>query len=359
MTILFCGGGTLGPVTPLIAVLRRMKILDKELEFIWAGTPDGPERQIIEKEGLNFFEIPALKIPRYVSTNWIVWPFNFLKARSAAKKLINEERPDLVVSAGGFTGVPVIKMAKRKKIPCAIHQLDVLPGLANKLVARLCDLVTTSFRYEESPFFGITSERVPTPNRFSGVDVPSRTRAVNYFGLDETRPVIFIVGGGTGARSLNEAVWSILDQLLKKTQIIHMTGKGKGQIIPPQKKEVTSLAYVQKEFLTETEILNAYAAADLVISRAGIGGISDLSALSKPAIFVPIPDSQQEKNIENLLVEVVDQRKNFASNLYQKIATELEDDDCRINCGKRLHREFPTDDGTTLAKKWLELLPKK
>ncbi|MFH1620927.1 MAG: glycosyltransferase [Patescibacteria group bacterium] len=349
MTIAFCGGGTMGPVTPLIAVLRQMKKMNGDLKFIWIGTPGGPERQAVEAEGVNFFSIPVVKFPRYLSASWLSWPYKYLKAKAAAKKIIKDKRPDLIVSAGGFTGVPIMKVANSLGIPCVIHQLDAEPGLSNKSVTRLCASITTSYRYEKPPFPGIKSECVPTPNRFTDREVPLRMQAVDFFGLDESRPIIFVVGGGTGAAVLNEAVWSVMGELLKRTQIIHMTGKGKD-------KKIKKPGYYCREFFNEKELLNAYAAADLVVSRAGIGGISDLAALSRPAIFVPIPDSHQEKNLEKLSVEKVDQRKDFAKNLTKKIFELLSEDAYRQDCGKRLHEDFPTDNGSMLAKRWLGLI---
>jgi len=350
MTILFAGGGTMGPVTPLLAVLRAMRKRRPDLTFAWAGTPDGPERDVVAKDGVAFYPIPVAKLPRFLSAGWVTWPFRYINARRAAERVIKTVKPDLVASAGGFTSVPVMLAAHVKGIPCAIHQLDAEPGLSNKSVASFCDSVTTSFRYDLPPFRGVTSERVATPCRFSGVSVPDRKAAAASFGLNPTRPVVFIVGGGTGASSMNEAIWSVLDDLLKKTQIIHMTGKGKGN-------DVARIGYVQKEFLDEKEMLNAYAAADLVISRAGIGGISDLASLSKPAVFVPIPGSHQERNVDSLMVEVVKQGLDFPKRLLDKIIDILGDEEYRLKCGERLHDEFPTDDGTALAERWLMLVP--
>ncbi|MCI0478961.1 glycosyltransferase [Candidatus Uhrbacteria bacterium] len=349
ITVLFVGGGTMGPVTPLIAVMRRMRRRRPDLRFAWAGTPDGPEREVLKREGVEFFPIPVAKLPRHPGIAWLLWPFRYLKARRVAGKVVRTVRPSLIASAGGFTGVPVIKAASLKGIPCAIHQLDAEPGLANKAVAASCASVTTSFRYDTTPFIGTKAVRVPTPCRFADVPVPSREDAVRTFGLDPERPVVFVVGGGTGAVTLNEALWSVLDGLLPATQVIHMTGKGKGD-------GRKARGYVQRDFLEESDILDAYAAADLVVSRAGIGSISDLAALSKPAIFVPLP-GHQEKNVARLVVETVRQdTPDFAKRLRDRIVEGLHDDECRKKCGKRLHDGFPTDDGSALAERWLKLI---
>jgi len=339
----------MGPVTPLLAVLRAMRKRKPDLTFAWVGTPDGPERDVVEQDEAAFYPIPVAKLPRFFSPAWFTWPFRYFKARRAALRVIETVRPALVASAGGFTSVPVIRAAHAKGIPCAIHQLDAEPGLSNKAIARLCESVTTSFRYDHPPFRGVESGRAPTPCRFSGVSIPDRKTASATFGLNADRFIVFVVGGGTGASAMNEAVWSVLGDLLKKTQIIHMTGKGKGNATARE-------GYVQMEFLDEKEMLNAYAAANLVVSRAGIGGISDLASLSKPAVFVPIPGSHQGTNVDSLVVEVVKQGPDFPKRLRDKIISGLDDEECRMKCGKRLHDEFPSDDGSALAEKWLRLL---
>lgn len=350
MTILFCGGGTMGPVTPLIAVLRRMREMRPDLRFAWAGTPDGPERAVVEAEGVPFYPIPVAKLARYPNVRWITWPLDYLKASREARRVVSAVRPSLVVSAGGFTSVPVIARAARRGTRCAIHQLDVEPGLSNKAVARRCASVTTSFPYGNAPFPGVKTERVATPCRFAGVRVPTKIEAAKALGLDPDHPAILIVGGGTGAAAINEAVWSVLDDNLDLAHIIHLTGKGKSKRMHERQ------GYVMKDFLDEREMLNAYAAADVVVSRAGMGGLSDLACLKKAAIIVPIPGSHQERNAERMPYPIVPQGESFGERLLKETKRLLADADLRASLGERAHAALPTDDGTELATAWLALL---
>ncbi|MFA5935235.1 MAG: glycosyltransferase [Patescibacteria group bacterium] len=347
MTILFTGGGTMGPVTPLLAVLRRIRTKKPDVRFAWAGTPDGPERSVIEAEGVHFYPVPVAKLSRHPSFSWFTWPIQYARAILVARKILNREQPDLVVSAGGFTAVPVMSMAGHWNIRCAIHQLDAEPGLSNVTVAKHCEIITTSFHYDLPPFRGKTATPVATPTRFAGIEMPSREEAAAAFDLDSTKPILFFLGGGTGAVALNQAVWDLEKELLEQTQIIHATGRGKSI------GHLSRSGYVIREFLSEEKIKYAYAAADLVISRAGIGAISDLAALSKPAIFVPIPDSHQEINVMRLPVAVVEQGAGFEERLHERITSFLGDAGARETLGKKLHLAFPTDDGTALAERWI------
>ena len=352
MTILFVGGGTLGPVTPLMAVLRRMKKLRPDLEFAWAGTPDGPEGELILREGVAFYPIPVAKFSRQSSWSWFAWPKDFLRARRVVREMLDKVQPSLVVGLGGFTQVPVMQQAAKRGIKCAIHQLDKEPTLSNRFVAKLCSSVTTAFAYETSPFPPVKWERVATPSRVVGANIPDKEAGAERFFLHSHEPIVFVFGGGTGAQALNEAVWAMQPKLASNVQIIHMTGKGKSHLV--QSKE----GYVIKEFLDEKDMLFAFVAADVIVCRAGMGTLSDLAALSKTAILVPIPDTHQEKNVAAVRegVTLVEQHQGFAETLRLTIEELLPQMSKRAELGRKLHELLPTDDGSALAERWLGLV---
>jgi UDP-N-acetylglucosamine--N-acetylmuramyl-(pentapeptide) pyrophosphoryl-undecaprenol N-acetylglucosamine transferase len=351
-TILFAGGGTLGPVTPLLAVARRIKKLDATVECAWAGTSEGPEREVVGRERIPFHVIPTAKLPRYFSLEIFSWPSKYFAARRAAAELLDRVKPSLVVGAGGFTQVPVILEAAKRKIPCVIHQLDAEPGLSNRAVAKKCVSVTTSFAYEKPPFGSVTTERIATPCRFSGARLPDRHAGAERFFLDEHKPIVFIFGGGTGAAAINEAIRRSKSELLTSVQLIHQTGKGKRQ------NDVTEKGVIVSEFFDEQDMLFAYAAADIVICRAGMGALSDLAALKKTAIVIPIPNSHQEKNLEAVKTGVlgVHQTDHLDRDLTTAITDQLKNASYRAHLGETLHALLPTDDGTALAHKWLGFL---
>ncbi len=349
VNILCCGGGTLGPVIPLLAVIRVMQRQQPAITVAWAGTPEGPERHVIEREGWPFYPIPVAKFPRYPSLDWVTWPWNYLAAQRAAHEAVSKTHPDLVIAAGGFTSVPIIRDAARRGIPCVIHQLDAVPGLSNQAVAAQCQMVTTSFSYEVSPFKGVTCKQVPTPCRFAGLPIPSRATAAASFELDSRQPVVLFLGGGTGAIALNEIVWSLLEKLLPMTQVIHQTGAGK------RGAHVSRARYLVQEFFDESQMKNAYACADIVVARAGLGTLSELACLSKPSILIPIPHSHQEENARRVPVPSVAQGKDSGSKLLYELTDLLNHPERAVRIGEDLHRVLPTDDGSSLAKRWLTL----
>ncbi|MBD3281779.1 hypothetical protein GF391_03465 [Candidatus Uhrbacteria bacterium] len=348
-TIALVGGGTMGPTAPLLALhafWSRQRPRDK---FIWIGTQEGPERKPVEARGIPFYTIPSAKIPRYLTTKLITWPFDYLKARRAAGNLLDEHRPDIVIGAGGFTQVPVIRAAARRYIPCVVHQLDFQPGWSNLAVQKYCKVITTSFVYHNKKFRNCKEEKqIATPNRFVGSNPPETKLAKQHFGFDTKAPVILVIGGGTGSRALNQAVETNIGKWLEKTQVLHITGRNRSENPPEQ------LGYKRFEFLDRDELLQAYSAADIVISRAGMGGITDLATLSKPTILVPIKNSHQEKNTRHLPIATIEvkESENLFEDLYKNVLRLLKDPSKRKKLAHELHCTVPTDNG----REWTSII---
>lgn len=353
-TIALVGGGTMGPTAPLFALYDALKKRHPNDRFVWAGTKEGPEYTPIVAHGIPFVVIPSAKFPRYLTIAWLKLPFAYWQAMKASKAFLDEWKPDIVIGTGGFTQVPIMRAAGRRGIPCAIHQLDFVPSLSNKLVSRFCRLITTTFVYHYHKFKGKTEDvRIATPNRFADIEAPERARAARYFDLSPDKPIVFFVGGGTGARTLNLTLEKDLDRWLKKIQIIHATGKGRGG--PSEPRE----GYTRYEFMDEEQMLFAYAAADVVVSRAGMGSITDLSALEKAAVLVPIPNSHQEKNARHIPrgAVVVEQGPDFSEMLYHAVLKLLVHKEDRARLAQELRHEIRTDDGSEWASMIERLLP--
>lgn len=350
-TILCTGGGTLGPVTPLIAAMRVVHALRPDISFAWAGTADGPEKELISREGIPFYVIPTAKLPRYPSMKWLTFPFAYMLAQNEAAHVLDVVQPSLIVGAGGFTQVPIMKQASKKSIPCMIHQLDKLPSLSNRRVSKYCAKVTTTFEYDTSPFSGIKTECISTPCRFAQSKVPTKVEAVEHFGFSKEDRVVLIMGGGTGAQAINRAIDMIREELLEQAYVIHITGSGKLE------ERHSSSRYIVCEQLDEYEMLLAYAAADIVVSRAGMGSMTELASLAKPSILVPIPQSHQEVNAQAVgdAVIVISQL-DLVTALPSTLRHILGDTKRLRSLGTALHSALPTDDGTALATRILSCL---
>lgn len=291
--ILFAGGGTAGPVTPLLAILDEMKKRWGTMEVHWIGTPDGPERRLIAERGLAFTALRAAKFDRFLSLRNLAAPFLFIASCWRAYRVLGDVKPDVVVAAGAFVAVPVVLMAWLRRIPAFIHQLDVRPGLANKIMAPFARAITVTFEASLKDFSSAKTFWTGAPVRES-ILYPK----TNSLPMRADKPVVLIFGGGTGAQAINDLVAASLDVLTSAAQIVHITGAGKGKA---QKSSNTGnrTDYHAYEFLS-AEMGEAYAKAAVVVTRAGLGTMLELAALGKPAIVIPIPNSHQEDNAELL-----------------------------------------------------------
>lgn len=297
--IIFSGGGTLGSVMPLLAVLQELRARHSAWEFLWVGTTRGPERAIIEHEGVRFVALPSAKWRRYRSfknfTDFAVLLYDIFKSWRINKHF----KPDILITAGGYVSVPLHLAGCTRHIPMLIHQEDVVPGVANRIMARFATLITVTFERSLTYFKTHRKIWIGNPVRKS-LNVASRAHSLAHFGFSPTRKTIVVIGGGTGAASLNRFIVDTLPILGKKYQILHITGRGKAYCGNSQDIYHKAIAahYKQFEFLDEHELGLAFAAADIVATRAGLSTLSELALLGKPAMIMPIKNSHQEQNAE-------------------------------------------------------------
>jgi len=342
MKILLAGGGTLGPVTPLLAVVDAWKKQDSHTSFVWVGTTVGPERPFVEKEGIAFYTLPATRLVRWFSFEWLFLPFVMGWTLILATRILLKEKPDVILSAGGYTAVPLIWVAWLLRIPSWAHQQDISPVLTNRLVAPFVSLITVAWKETVLAFPKAKTQWVGNPVRiflFEG----SKERATTLFGLDPNKPTVFIFGGGTGAQWINECVKHIKNDLMKKANVIHLTGKGK------QNGWKSEPGYFVAESIGK-EMADAFAVADVVVCRAGLGTITELAALKKAAILIPIPQSAQQRNAQAVqsATIVLSQNETTAKQVQEEIEWLLQDADRRRVFGEQLSHLLPTDVAETL-----------
>ena len=277
--IVLTGGGTAGHVTPNIAMIPRLKELGYKISYI--GSYEGIEKKLIEELGIPYYGISSGKLRRYFDVKNFTDPFRVLKGFMEAKKLMKELKPDFVFSKGGFVTVPVVIAASRRKIPTFIHESDMTPGLANKICIPFATKVCCNFPETISNLPKDKAVLTGTPIR-QELLTGSKEKGLAFTGLSPDKPVILIIGGSLGATAVNEAVRSILPELLEDFQVVHLCGKGK---LDENLKDTKG--YVQYEYIKK-ELADLFALADIVISRAGANAICELSALNKPNLLIPL-----------------------------------------------------------------------
>lgn len=278
MKIVMTGGGTAGHVTPNIALFPALKEAGYEISYI--GSYEGMERELIKKEGIEYFGIASGKLRRYFDWKNFSDPFRVMKGYSEAKKVLKHKKPDVVFSKGGFVTVPVVFAAKSLGIPVIIHESDLTPGLANKLAIPKATYVCHNFPE--------TANHLPeNKSKLSGCPIRQelfegdREKGLAFIGFDGKKPVLMVIGGSTGAKAVNEGIRSCLDELLKSFDVVHLCGKGMTD------GSINKVGYKQFEYVAD-ELCDVFKAADMVVSRAGANAICEILALRKPHVLIPL-----------------------------------------------------------------------
>ena len=277
--IILTGGGTAGHVTPNLALLPSLQELGYEIHYI--GSKQGIEKKLIESAGIPYDAISSGKLRRYFDLKNFSDPFRVVKGYLEALKLMKKYKPDVVFSKGGFVSVPVVLAAKRYKIPTIIHESDMTPGLANKLCIPSAKKVCCNFP-ETLPYLPADKAVLTGSPIRAEILQGDRLAGLKYTGLTPDKPIILIIGGSLGSVKVNTAVRSILPRLLQQFQIIHICGKGN-----LDETLIGTDGYVQYEYV-DAPLKHLFAAADLIISRAGANSICEILALRKPNLLIPL-----------------------------------------------------------------------
>lgn len=341
MKIIFSGGGTLGPVTPLLAIHEIIKGKYPQAEFLWVGTKRGPERKLIEEQGIKFTTLSSGKFRRYISFWNIIDIFRIIIGFFQSIKLLWRGNPDVCISAGGFISTPLHWAAWLLGVKTWIHQQDVDVGLSNKLMAPFASQITTALKENVQHFTKRKTLWLGNPIR-KEILQGSKETAVKRFKLDPHLPTVFATGGGTGSLPVNQMIVEAVQHLNGFCQVIHLSGKERPQELVERAKK--HFAYYQvHQFFTE-EMKDAYAVADIVISRGGFGTITEIAALGKVAILIP-KSGHQEDNVKFLhsagAVILVDEVTSSGNYLAGVIKDLLKDELKRKQLGKKLQKMLP------------------
>lgn len=277
--IILTGGGTAGHVTPNIALLPRLREAGFDITYI--GSYNGIEKQLLKEQKIPYYGISSGKLRRYFDIKNFSDPLKVIKGLWQSIRLMRKLKPDIVFSKGGFVSVPVILAARFCHIPSIIHESDLTPGLANKLAipnaAKVCCNFPETLKYLPEDKAVLTGSPIRR-ELLSG----NKENARKLCNFTNEKPVLFVVGGSSGSKFINDTIRGLLPELLKTYQVIHMCGKGN---IEESLKRTAG--YKQFEYIG-AELNDIFALADLVVSRAGANSICELLALHKPNILIPL-----------------------------------------------------------------------
>lgn len=297
--IVMAGGGTAGHTSPLIATAKAIQERRPDAGIVCIGTAKGLETRVIPEAGLPLRLIEPVPLPRTINLDLVKLPYTLTRSVRQASRILREARADVLVGFGGYVSIPAYLAARLRGVPVVVHEANKLPGIANRIGARFAAFVGTTFGETTMP----GGRLVGMPMRRS-ITHPSveAAEARASFGLDPDRPTLLVSGGSQGARSINLAVEAARDDILAAgIQILHVLGPKNFTDAHVAHRGPSGAEYRPVEFVTDMAV--AYAAADLMVGRAGAGTVMETAVSGVPVIFVPLPygNGEQARNAAELV----------------------------------------------------------
>jgi len=300
--LILSGGGTGGHIFPAIAIANEFKLRHADAQILFVGAKGKMEMTRVPEAGYKIIGLSIAGLQRKFSLSNLLLPFKLIISYYKAKYIVSSFRPHVVIGTGGYASSPVLLAATRKKIPSLIQEQNSYAGLTNKQLSERVQKVCVAYFGMERYFPANKIVFTGNPVRKNMTDA-TRDKALQFFGLASDRKILLVLGGSLGARTINESVFAGLDKLVDAgLQVIWQTGKLYLDEFRQRTKSMDIRGVMLFDFLRQMEM--AYAAADVVVSRAGALAISELCLVAKPSILVPSPnvaEDHQSKNAKALV----------------------------------------------------------
>ena len=360
LRFIIAGGGTGGHIFPAIAIANAIKQLQPEATILFVGAKGKMEMEKVPQAG---YEIQGLDIAGFNRSSLIKnigLPVKLIKSFFQVSKIVKEFNPDAVIGVGGYSSFPVLKYAQKKNIPTFIHESNSFAGKANIMLGKKASKIFVASDGMEKffPADKIVITGNPVRKNIASSTV-SRAEGIKFFGLEEDKKTILVVGGSLGARSINEVITAhILDLGPLNLQLIWQTGKTNQQVYKERSRPLSNVWV--NEFIVEMD--KAYAAADVVISRAGAMAVTELCVAGKPVIFVPYPhaaEDHQTVNAKHLVdkhAAIMIKDEEAKGKLFPQIITLAKDEKLQQNLKANISRLAVRDADDKIAKAILQAL---
>lgn len=289
------GGGTGGHIYPAIAIANELKLRFPEAEFLFVGAQDKMEMQKVPQAGYPIKGLWISGLQRKLTLQNALFPFKLLDSLWKSRKIIKAFKPDVVIGTGGFASGPLLQMANMMHIPTVIQEQNSFPGITNKLLSKKADAICVAYENLERFFPKGKMILTGNPVRQDLIAIDTkRAEAIVHFDLDPEKKTLLVLGGSLGARRINQLIEKELAKITAQdVQIIWQCGK---LYFEDYKKyneaNVQVLAFIERMDLV-------YAAADIIVSRAGASSVSELSIVGKPVIFIPSPNVSEDHQTKN------------------------------------------------------------
>jgi UDP-N-acetylglucosamine--N-acetylmuramyl-(pentapeptide) pyrophosphoryl-undecaprenol N-acetylglucosamine transferase len=299
--IILSGGGTGGHIYPAIAIANELKLRFSDAEFLFVGAKDRMEMDKVPQAGYQIEGLWISGIQRKLTLKNLSFPFKLISSLYKARKIVNRFKPDVVIGTGGFASGPLLQVATSKGIPSLIQEQNSFPGITNKLLSKKANKICVAYDGLERFFPEEKIIKTGNPVRQGLLDIETkRNEAQEVFALEKDKKTLFVLGGSLGARRINELIEKELDFILSlNIQVIWQCGK----LYFDKYKIYNNTKHVQVHaFINNMDF--AYAASDIIISRAGASSVSELCIVGKPVIFIPSPNVAEDHQTKNAMAVV-------------------------------------------------------
>lgn len=300
LRVVISGGGTGGHLYPALAIANEIRSRYPQARILFVGAKGKIEMKKVPKAGFSIIGLWISGLQRRLTLDNLSFPFKVIHSLLKSRQILKLFKPDIVIGTGGFASGPVLKMANMMGIKTVIQEQNSFPGITNKLLAKDVSKIFVAYDGLEKFFDSKKMIKTGNPVRSGLSDLDSiKDEAKDYFGLDQTKKTLLIIGGSLGAKRINELVAENLQFFLQENwQILWQCGK----LYYKQYSVYNQHGVVVKKFIDKMDY--AYASADLIISRAGASTISELTLVGKPVIFIPSPnvaEDHQSKNAQSMV----------------------------------------------------------
>jgi len=364
--ILVSGGGTGGHIFPAIAIANALKSKLKDVEILFVGAKGRMEMEKVPQAGYPIKGLWISGLQRRLDLSNLSFPFKLISSLMGAEKIIRQFKPDVAIGTGGYASGPLLYMAAKKKVPTLILEQNSYPGITNKLLGKTVNKICVAYKELEKYFPKEKIIVTGTPIRKEILDLQvSREDGLKFFGLQDDKAVLLIIGGSQGAQKINEAIAKNLEEIMAQDiRIIWQTGKPSFEMAKTvAAKSAFSKAIKVVDFIGRMDM--AYAAADLIISRAGAIAIAEIIAVSKAAIFIPLPSAAEDHQTKNALTLVKGKaavlvKESEADEKLLKVITDLiKMKSTRLLLAQNLKRFERPDATDRIVEEVIELIKKK
>ena len=295
LKFILSGGGTGGHIYPAVAIANELKSRFPNAEFLFVGAKDKMEMQKVPQAGYKIEGLWIAGLQRKITLQNAMFPFKLIDSLWKSRTIIKKFKPNVVIGTGGFASGPLLQMANMLNIPTVIQEQNSYPGITNKLLSKKANKICVAYENLEQFFPKEKMILTGNPVRQDLIDIENKkAEAIHYFNLDPNKKTLLVLGGSLGARRVNQLIEKELDNLKAlNVQVIWQCGK---LYFDDYKKHnsdnVQVLAFIDRMDLV-------YAAADIVISRAGASSVSELCIVGKPVIFIPSPNVAEDHQTKN------------------------------------------------------------